>query len=99
MDINFNSNRQFEFSDELSERLSSKIENKLKKYSFVSTVQANLRMENNAHSVSLNLHLKNAEPVFAETTSDKGLIQAFDMTMEKVLRQIEKYKEKHYHSR
>ena len=99
MDITFNTNGDFKFSEDLSDKFKSKISKKLGNYTFISSVRVNLRKENDLHLASLSLNLKKGEPIFADSETDKGLTQAFDSTMDKVLKQIEKYKDVHYHSK
>lgn len=99
MDITFNTNRQFKSSESLNDKFTTKIKRKLDNYSFISSIRVNLKKENDLHLASLSLNLKKGEPIFAESDSEKGLTQAFDLTMDKVLKQIEKYKEVHYHNK
>lgn len=97
MDVKINV-KGYEQKEAIIDKKTNQLSNKFGIYNFITTVVGNLTQVENNHTISLEMHLKKGNPIFAEAKSDVSSLRAFNAAVEKIEKQIEKYKEIHYKS-
>jgi len=97
MDIKINV-KGYEQKEAIIDKKTDQLSNKFGTYNFITTVVGNLTQAENKHTISLEMHLKKGNPIFAEAKSDISSLRAFNAAIQKIEKQIEKYKEVHYKS-
>lgn len=81
----------------LSEFYTQKLNNKFSSYPFITTMKVDVNKEKEQYKISLTAIPTNGNMMYANCF-DRSEHIAFTKAMQKIKRQMEKYKESHYHS-
>ena len=83
--------------EQTQEFYSQKLTQKLGMYDFIKSIDVKIKTENNEKIVSLQLKPEKGKMIFA-SANDLNENHAFNHALKSIKTQIEKYKDKHYHS-
>lgn len=96
MDIKINA-KDHPNQEKLSEFYTNKLQKKFGNYPFISTMKVDIKADKNQCRVGLTVIPHNGNMMYADNT-DHSEHTAFTEAMNKIKRQIEKYKQVHYKS-